>query len=146
VTVYLKKFPKYPCPHHPLYPVQTHQIPSSNPRNINNLICFKPTKDSTLKSRVSPHQALGCPRTRSPHPTGSNSASTRRAGRRSWSSFSTTMFSVGVEILATPGPQLQLKPITYRLPLVLPVVGLFQHCLEHLASGHDQKKRHVRGS
>jgi hypothetical protein len=56
------------------------------------------------------------------------------------------MFSVGVEILATPSPQLQLKPITYRLPLVLPVVGLFQHGLEHLASDHDQKKRHVCGS
>jgi len=56
------------------------------------------------------------------------------------------MFSVGVEILATLGPPLQLKPITYRLPLVLPVVGLFQHGLEHLASGHDQKKRHVSGS
>jgi hypothetical protein len=56
------------------------------------------------------------------------------------------MYSVGVEMLATPGPQLQLKPFTYRLPLVLPVVGLFQHDLEHLASGHDQKKRHVCGS
>lgn len=55
--------------------------------------------------------------------------------------------AVSAEELAAPALQLQLKPVAYRLPLVLPVrrdVVWVHVPLDDLAPRHPQQERHVR--